>query len=103
VTATCRAPDEAAALQALGAAELIQIAPLGVANLGAAERRAARIEAPIDALVNNAGIAWRDTRFGALDYEVWRLDTEFTPAVAGGRPRARRAIAARAWRTRSSA
>lgn len=74
VTATCRAPDEAAALQALGAAhsELIEIAPLDVADLEAAERLAARIEAPIDALVNNAGIAWRDTRFGALDYEAWR-------------------------------
>lgn len=75
VVATCRSPDAAQDLRALAKthAGLIEIEPLDVSDFAAvgslADRTAGR---PIDALINNAGIAWRDTRLGALDYEAWR-------------------------------
>jgi NAD(P)-dependent dehydrogenase (short-subunit alcohol dehydrogenase family) len=74
VTATCRAPEAAAALQDLAVTHrgLIRIERLDVADLAAIEALAARVARPIDALINNAGIAWRDARFGTLDYDAWR-------------------------------
>lgn len=74
VTATCRAPDEAAALRDLAETHpgLIHIERLDVADFAAIDDLAARVSRPIDALVNNAGIAWRDARFGTLDYDAWR-------------------------------
>lgn len=74
VTATCRAPEEATALRDLAKTHqgLIHIERLDVADFGEIEALAARVSSPIDALVNNAGIAWRDARFGTLDYDAWR-------------------------------
>lgn len=74
VTATCRAPEHASALRELAEAHpgLIQIERLDVADFAAIDDLAARVSRPIDALVNNAGIAWRDARFGTLDYDAWR-------------------------------
>lgn len=75
VIATCRDPEGAEALQDLAAAPGadIRIAPLDVADPGSLARLAQTLDGvAIDVLVNNAGVAHRDTPFGALDYEAWR-------------------------------
>lgn len=73
VVATCRDPDRAEALRALGGEEALEIRAMDVADAAAVKACAADLAGrPIDILVNNAGVAHRDTRLGALDYNAWR-------------------------------
>jgi NAD(P)-dependent dehydrogenase (short-subunit alcohol dehydrogenase family) len=69
-----RAPERAEALNALAAAHPGQVAvhPLDVADAGSvAGFRRAVGDAPIDALIANAGVMPAGQQFGAIDYEQW--------------------------------
>lgn len=75
VTATCRRPDRASDLMDLAGRfeEQLEVEVLDVDDFPAIEALAGRMRGvSIDVLVNNAGVAHRDTRLGALDYEAWR-------------------------------
>lgn len=74
MSATCRMPEAASALRDLAEAyfDLIRVERLDVADFTAIEALAICLSRPIDALINNAGIAWREARFGALGCEAWR-------------------------------
>lgn len=79
VIAACRRPDEAEALARLAAAspDRVRLEALDVADADSVADLVRRLDgAPIDALINNAGIAHRDTRFGTLDYDAWRAVME---------------------------
>ncbi len=74
VIAACRDPDAAQDLRALAAASdgAIRPAVLDVTDPISIAALVRRLDgAPLDVLVNNAGIAHRDTPFGALDYGAW--------------------------------
>lgn len=79
VIATCRNPDTAQQLHAVGG-ERLTVLPLDVADFDAIRRLAIALgDAPIDLLINNAGLfgpkrqAEGDLRqsFGHIDYDVW--------------------------------
>lgn len=79
VTATCRQPEQASDLEALAKRfeDRLDIEALDVGDFAAIGALAQRMEGiAIDALINNAGVAHRDTRFGTLDYEAWRAVLE---------------------------
>lgn len=75
VVATCRDPESARDLRRL-ASDLggaIRLAALEVTDPASITALARDLNgAPLDVLVNNAGITHRDTPFGALDYAAWR-------------------------------
>ena len=76
VYATCRRPDDAEALQALAAAHpSVSIHRLDVTDPESVQDLAAALAgAPLDLLVNNAGIyleRWGRDRLGRIDYDGW--------------------------------
>jgi len=74
VVATCRDPAGAEDLRALAAANPnVEVRVMDVADHASIEAAAAELDGrAIDVLVNNAGIAHRDTRLGSIDYDRWR-------------------------------
>jgi NAD(P)-dependent dehydrogenase (short-subunit alcohol dehydrogenase family) len=74
VVAACRSPDAALSLKAVAEAHegRVRIERLDVTDFEEVRKLARRLDQPIDALVNNAGVAWRDTPLGSLDYDGWR-------------------------------
>lgn len=79
VVAACRRPREAEALARLAAASpgRLRIEALDVADAASVADLVTVLDGTaIDALVNNAGVAHRDTRLGALDYDAWRAVLE---------------------------
>ena len=77
--AACRKPSGAEALARLAASasDRVRLEALDVADGASIAGLVRRLDrTPIDALINNAGIAHRDTRLGALDYEAWRAVLE---------------------------
>lgn len=75
IIATCRDPAGAEDLTDLAAAcdGRIRMMALDVADPESIADLARGLDgAPVDVLVNNAGIAHRDTVFGSLDYDAWR-------------------------------
>ncbi|MGH6719678.1 MAG: SDR family oxidoreductase [Alphaproteobacteria bacterium] len=72
VIATCRDPRTARALGDLKGPRVV-VHPLDVADAAAIARLGRELEGqPIDVLVSNAGIWYRDGEcFGALDYAAW--------------------------------
>lgn len=70
VVATCRDPAGAEKLQALAASLPVRIEPLDVCDFEAIDALAARLDGPLDLLVNNAGISGR-TQLGTIDYPLW--------------------------------
>ncbi|MCG8370063.1 MAG: SDR family NAD(P)-dependent oxidoreductase, partial [Proteobacteria bacterium] len=79
VIATCRDPDSASQLQALGG-DRLAVLPLDVADFDVIGRFATALgDAPVDVLINNAGLfgpkrrADGDLRqtFGHIDYDIW--------------------------------
>ncbi len=73
VTAAVRNPSEAKALRALGAAQLT-IAECDVGNDSSVRAFAATVTAPVDALINNAGVMGATDPLGSLDFDD-ALDT----------------------------
>ena len=76
VIATCRRPDEAAALQAIAQQHpAVVIEPLDVTDFDAIDALAAKYQdTPIDILLNNAGIngdPQRTQNFGEFDYDAF--------------------------------
>ena len=79
VVASCRRPREAEALARLAAAspDRLRIEALDVADaVSVADLVTVLDGTPIDALVNNAGVAHRNTPLGSLDYDAWRAVLE---------------------------
>jgi NAD(P)-dependent dehydrogenase (short-subunit alcohol dehydrogenase family) len=79
VVASCRRPRGAEALARLAAAspDRLRIEALDVADaVSVADLVTVLDGTPIDALVNNAGVAHRNTPLGALDYDAWRAVLE---------------------------
>ncbi|MCP5467385.1 MAG: SDR family NAD(P)-dependent oxidoreductase, partial [Sinobacteraceae bacterium] len=75
VVAACRRPDDATALRDLAAAfpGLIEVEALDVSDFAAIEVLSKKLAGrPIDVLVNNAGVASRETQLGSLNYETWK-------------------------------
>ncbi|MCP5472451.1 MAG: SDR family oxidoreductase [Steroidobacteraceae bacterium] len=75
VVAACRRPDDATALRDLAAAfpGLIEVEALDVSDFAAIEVLSKKLTGrPIDVLVNNAGVASRETQLGSLNYDAWK-------------------------------
>jgi NAD(P)-dependent dehydrogenase (short-subunit alcohol dehydrogenase family) len=71
VLATCRDPGAAADLRAV--AGDVSLHPLDVVDHAQVDALAAKLNgAPIDVLINNAGIGGRGAALGGLDYALWR-------------------------------
>ena len=79
VLATCRAPATADKLMELAAAAPhVSISPLDVTSHDQIDALTASLQgAPIDLLINNAGVGSAGAALGALDYDLWRrvMDT----------------------------
>ena len=83
VHACCRSPGSASELSALTGSVVIHQAD--VTDTARLFALAGEIDAPIDALIANAGVGGRTAgEFGGLDYEAWRgvLDVNLYGAVA---------------------
>jgi NAD(P)-dependent dehydrogenase (short-subunit alcohol dehydrogenase family) len=76
VLACCRAPVEAAELNAIAAssAGLVTLHALDVSDLTAIDRLSGEISQPLDLIISNAGIyPDRSGGFGHTDYDAWDL------------------------------
>jgi NAD(P)-dependent dehydrogenase (short-subunit alcohol dehydrogenase family) len=73
VIACCREPDKADALNALvKSARNVRVAALDVADAASVKSLKADLgDAPIDILINNAGVGSRDSAKGLIDSEAW--------------------------------
>lgn len=86
VHATCRDPDRADALRAIGGVHVHQ---LDVADIAAVRDLAAAVDTPLDIVIANAGMMEKSSEgraqmFGSLDYDHWRqvLQVNLFGAVA---------------------